>query len=126
VPLDLGEAEIIKLYEIYSNISVVFVKTSTSYRFIKQLNRDYNYKGVTIKYLELIKKHVTRDIRIKATRGVRTLDDLLRVIVVGVLRVGATTIRVILDKAIRRGIRNKLVEVTVPLFPTVSSTLGGY
>ena len=126
VPPDLGEAEIIKLCEICSNIGVAFVKTSTGYGFVKQPNGDYNYKGATIEHLELMKKHVTGSVRIKAAGGVRTLDDLLRVMAVGVSRVGATATGVILDEAVRRGIGNELVEVTVPPFPEVGSASGGY
>jgi len=82
----LGEKEIIKLCEICTEVGVAFVKTSTGYGFVKQPNGDYNYKGATIEHLELMKKHVGPNVRIKAAGGVRTLDDLLRVRAVGVDR----------------------------------------
>jgi len=105
---------------------VAFVKTSSGYGFVKQANGDYNYKGATIEHLELMKKHVTGNVRIKAAGGVRTLDDLLRVMAVGVSRVGATATGPILDEATKRGIGKEKVEVVVPPFPDVGSSSGGY
>jgi len=109
----LGDEEIIKLCEICSEIGVAFVKTSTGYGFVKQSNGDYNYKGATIPQLELMKKHVSPNVQIKAAGGVRTLDDLLRMRALGVTRVGATATGVILDEAVKRGIGKEKVEVEV-------------
>ena len=84
---------------------------------MKQDNGDYNYKGATIAHLELMKKHITGNVKIKAAGGVRTLDDLLRVRAIGVSRVGATATVAILEEAMRRGIREERVEIAVPAFP---------
>lgn len=110
---DLREKEIIKLCEICNELGVAFVKTSTGYGFVKQPNGDYNYKGATIENLELMKKHVSPGVQIKAAGGVRTLDDLLRVRALGVSRVGATATAAILDEAARRGIGNERMKVEV-------------
>jgi deoxyribose-phosphate aldolase len=110
---DLGDEEIIKLCEICSEIGVAFVKTSTGYGFTKQPNGEYNYKGATIPQLELMRKHSSANIQIKAAGGVRTLDDLLRVRAIGVTRVGATTTAAILEEAVQRGIGQEKVEVEV-------------
>ena len=104
---------------------MAFVKTSTGYGFVKQPNGDYNYKGATIEHLELMRKHVGPNVKIKAAGGVRTLDDLLRVRAVGVDRVGATDTGVILDEAVKRRIGAEKVEVDVPPFPTTHGG-GGY
>jgi len=122
----LGEKEIIKLCEICSSIGVAYVKTSTGYGFVKQPNGDYNYKGATIEHLQLMKKHITGNVKIKAAGGVRTLDDLLRVRALGVSRIGATATGVILDEAVRRGIGSERVEVAVPPFPEAKDQVGGY
>lgn len=105
---------------------MAFVKTSSGYGFVKQPNGDYNYKGATIAHLELMKKHITGDVKIKAAGGIRTLDDLLRVMAVGVSRVGATATQDILEEATRRGIGAERVEVKVPEFPTPGKEVGGY
>lgn len=52
-------------------------------------------------------------LQIEAARGVRTLDDLLRVRALGVKRVGATATEAILEEAMRRGIEAELVVVNV-------------
>jgi deoxyribose-phosphate aldolase len=72
-----------------------------------------------------MKKHVGKNVKIKAAGGVRTLDDLLRVRAVGVDRVGATATGVILDEAVRRGIGSERVEIEVPPFPKEHGG-GGY
>jgi deoxyribose-phosphate aldolase len=113
VVADLTEDEIIKLCKICTEVGVAYIKTSTGYGFNKLPSGDYNYKGATIPHLELMRKHVGPDVRIKAAGGVRTLDDLLRVRALGVSRVGATATEAILEEAIRRGIgmERRSVEV---------------
>ncbi|KAG4426032.1 hypothetical protein IFR04_000739 [Cadophora malorum] len=112
----LTDAEIVKLCEICSDVSVAFVKTSTGYGFTKLPSGDYNYKGATTRHLELMRKHTTENVQIKAAGGVRTLDDLLRVRALGVTRVGATATEAILEEAKRRGIGEERVTVDVPAF----------
>lgn len=80
---------------------------------MKQSNGDYNYKGATIEHLELMKKHVSPSVQIKAAGGVRTLDDLLRVRALGVSRVGATATAAILDEAAKRNIGEERLKVEV-------------
>ncbi len=101
----LGDAPIIRLCQICSQIGVAFVKTSTGYGFVKQPDGSYNYKGATVEQLTLMRRHCPASVRIKAAGGVRTLDDLLRVRALGVARIGATATEAILEEAQRRGIR---------------------
>ncbi|KAH9215889.1 hypothetical protein DL95DRAFT_363985 [Leptodontidium sp. 2 PMI_412] len=112
----LTDEEIIKLCEICSSIPVAFIKTSTGYGFTKLPSGDYNYAGATTRHLELMRKHTSENIQIKAAGGVRTLDDLLRVRALGVTRVGATATEAILEEAKRRGIGEVRGEVVVPPF----------
>lgn len=98
----LQDAHIIRLCEICSEIGVAFVKTSTGYGFVKQPDGSYNYRGATEHHLRLMRKHCAGTVQIKAAGGIRTLDDLLRVQVLGVSRIGATATQAILDEAIRR------------------------
>jgi deoxyribose-phosphate aldolase len=126
ISADLTDKEIIKLCEICSDIGVAYVKTSTGYGFVKGANGNYNYKGATIPHLELMKRHVRGNVKIKAAGGVRTLDDLLRVRALGVSRVGATATGPILDEAVRRGIGAERVEIAVPPFPEGTAASGAY
>lgn len=69
----------IKLCEICSKLKVAFVKTSTGYGFVKGDDNKYSYKGATDHDLELMRKHCSPEVQVKAAGGVRILDDVLRV-----------------------------------------------
>lgn len=92
----------IKLCKICSIVGVEFVKTSTGYGYVKQANGDYNYKGATEHDLLLMRKHSSDTVQIKAAGGVRTLDGLLKVMDMGVTRLGATATATIIEDAKRR------------------------
>jgi deoxyribose-phosphate aldolase len=64
-----------------------FVKTSTGYAA----------SGATLEDLALMRRTVSPKVQIKAAGGVRTLDQLLAVLELGVSRVGATTTAQMLD-----------------------------
>ncbi len=89
----------IKLCKICSIVGVEFVKTSTGYGYVKQPNGDYNYKGATEHDLLLMRKHSSEKVQIKAAGGVRTLDGLLKVMDMGVTRLGATATATIIEDA---------------------------
>lgn len=100
----LQDKHIITLCRLCSEHKVAFVKTSTGYGFVKQPNGMYAYRGATDHHLELMRKHCSPDVRIKAAGGIRSLDDLLRVRKIGVSRIGATATEKILKEARDRGI----------------------
>ena len=64
-----------------------FVKTSTGYA----------PSGATHEDLALMRRAVSEHVQIKAAGGVRTLDDLIAVMNLGVTRIGATQTKPILD-----------------------------
>ncbi|MEI7729431.1 MAG: deoxyribose-phosphate aldolase [Verrucomicrobiota bacterium] len=99
----LQDAHIIQLCEICSAIGVAFVKTSTGFGFVKQANGMFSYKGATLPHLALMRQHCPPSVKIKASGGVRTLDELLAVRELGVERVGASATEAILQEAARRG-----------------------
>ncbi len=100
----LQDSHIVRLCEICTELNVAFVKTSTGYGFVKQPDGSYNYRGATDEHLRLMRRHSGPAVKIKAAGGVRTLDDLLRVRVLGVSRIGATATEAILGEAIARGL----------------------
>jgi deoxyribose-phosphate aldolase len=108
----LQPGHIIKLCQICTELEVAFVKTSTGYGFVKQADGSYNYKGTTVRHLRLMREHSGPNVQIKAAGGVRTLDDLLHVMSLGVTRIGATATVPILDEAKKRGIANEPVSVS--------------
>ncbi|KIV85177.1 deoxyribose-phosphate aldolase [Exophiala sideris] len=109
----LQDKHIIRLCQICSDLDVAFVKTSTGYGFVKQPNGMYSYKGATVPHLELMRKHSKSSVQIKAAGGVRTLDDLLYVMSIGVTRIGATATVAIIEEAKKRGIGETPIEVEV-------------
>ncbi|KAI9045933.1 2-deoxyribose-5-phosphate aldolase [Aspergillus affinis] len=121
----LQSEHITRLCEICTEIGVAFVKTSTGYGFVKQADGSYNYKGATMKDLKLMRAKSGEKVQIKAAGGVRTLDDLLHVMSLGVTRIGATATIAILEDAKRRGIGKEPVEVSFKPMKEEGET-GGY
>lgn len=96
------EADIVKLCRICTEVGADYVKTSSGFGFVKQASGDYNYVGATIPILELMKKSIGPNVKVKAAGGVRTLDQLLAVQAAGCGRCGATATSTMLDDAINR------------------------
>jgi deoxyribose-phosphate aldolase len=99
----LKDEHIIKLCQICSELKVAFVKTSTGYGFVKQPGGDYNYQGATEHNLRLMRQHSAPEVQIKASGGVRSLDQLLKARELGCTRCGATATEVMLEEAKKRG-----------------------
>lgn len=103
----------IKLCKICSILEVEFIKTSTGYGYTKQANGDYNYKGATEHDLLLMKKHSSEKVQIKAAGGVRTLDGLLKVMDMGITRLGASATAAIIEDAKKRlGLASEIVSTS--------------
>jgi deoxyribose-phosphate aldolase len=60
-----------------------------------------------------MRKHAGKNVKIKAAGGVRTLDELLQVMALGIDRVGASATAAILEEARSRGIGEEPMEVSV-------------
>lgn len=118
----LTDEHIVRLCEICTEVGVAFAKTSTGYGFVKQPGGLYNYRGATGPQLRLMRAHCGPEVQIKAAGGVRTLDDLLYVMTLGVTRIGATATEAILEEAKKRGIGEDMIEVEVR---NVEDTSGG-
>lgn len=95
----LADADILRLCEICSSHAVAFVKTSTGFGFVRQPNGLYSYKGATDHHLELMRRHCPPTVRLKASGGLKTLEDLLRVRALGVERCGTSSTEAILQEA---------------------------
>lgn len=120
----LREEHIARLCEICTRVGAAFVKTSTGYAMVKQGNSGmYGYRGATVPHLRLMRERAGPAVQIKAAGGVRTLDDFLLVMSLGVTRVGATATAAILEDANRRGIGETPVEVPLKDNETIG---GGY
>ncbi len=94
--------DITKLCEICTKVGADYVKTSTGFGFVKGDDGKYSYEGATIPNLELMKKSVGPNVKVKAAGGVRSLDGLLAVQKTGTARCGATATIAILEEAKKR------------------------
>jgi len=122
----LQDEHIIRLSQICTDIGVAFVKTSTGYGFVKQPNGFYNYKGATFPHVKLMKDNCGRNVKIKAAGGVRSLDDFLYMMHLGVSRIGTSGTVGILEEARKRGIGDDPVEVPLVTPSGGESPSSGY
>jgi deoxyribose-phosphate aldolase len=118
----LQDDHIVRLCQICTELKVAFIKTSTGYGFVKQSNGMYTYKGATFPHLKLMKENSGPDVKIKAAGGVRTLDEFLYVMWLGISRVGASATVAIMEEAKKRGITDTPAEVEVKM---LEGTQGG-
>lgn len=109
----------IKLCQICTDVGVAFVKTSTGFGFVKGADGTYDYKGATEHDLRLMLDHVGPGIRVKASGGIRTLNELLVFNEMGVARVGTSSTAAILNEAYRR---SGIMPPTAITSTTIEST----
>jgi deoxyribose-phosphate aldolase len=79
-----------------------YVKTSTGFGFVKGDDGNFSYTGATPENLKLMKASVGPKVKVKASGGVRNLDQLLVVQEIGCDRCGATATEAILEEAEKR------------------------
>ncbi len=89
----LTKEEIIICCEICNAVSVDFVKTSTG----------FGSYGARVEDIRLMREHTDLSIKIKASGGIRTLDDFLSFYEAGAQRQGASSTEDIMEEAIKRG-----------------------
>ena len=92
----------IRLCEICNRQKVGFVKTSTGYGFVKDKDGKYGYEGATENDIILLRAHCLPQIQIKASGGIRKLDQLLRARELGATRIGASATEAIMKEAMER------------------------
>jgi deoxyribose-phosphate aldolase len=98
----LEDAHIVRLCELCTEHRVAFAKTSTGYGFVKQPSGDFNYRGATEDQLRLMRRHCGPHVQVKASGGIRSLDDVLRFRALGATRIGTSATEAILAEAARR------------------------
>ncbi len=78
----LTKEEKIKLCEIVSDAKAEYIKTSTG----------FGTSGATFEDIKLIRSHINKDVKIKASGGIRTKEDMIQYIELGCDRIGASSI----------------------------------
>ena len=87
----------IKLCQICSAIGADFVKTSTGFATVKDMP-----SGATELDVRLMRQHTAPEIGVKASGGIRDLDQLGRLVAAGANRIGtAATLAILQEAAIR-------------------------
>ena len=76
----LDEEKIKKMTEICNETKVDFIKTSTG----------FGTRGASLEDIEIINKYKNSDLKIKASGGIRTKEDALKFIELGVSRIGTS------------------------------------
>lgn len=77
----LDEKEIIKACELCKSAKADFVKTSTG----------FSHSGASLEVVKLMKDIVGEDLRVKASGGVKTKEDALKMIECGASRIGTSS-----------------------------------
>ncbi|MDG5767113.1 deoxyribose-phosphate aldolase [Balneolales bacterium ANBcel1] len=97
-----GEQDKIKLCEICSKVGADYVKTSTGFGFVKQADGSMKAQGATIENLKLMREHSAPGVKVKASGGIRSLDEVLALRDAGADRIGASGTGAILEEAAQR------------------------
>jgi len=92
----------IKLCGLCTKNNIAFVKTSTGYGFVKGADGKFSYAGATEHDLKLMRKHSGPSVQVKASGGIRNLDQILAVKALGATRFGATATEQIIEEAKKR------------------------
>lgn len=98
----LNEDEIIRLCELSTEAGAAFVKTSTGFGFVKRPGGGYDYTGATLRQIDLMRMHSGPGVQVKASGGIRTLDNLLAARAHGATRVGMSATEAVLKEAAAR------------------------
>ena len=100
----LTDDEVVRLCGISGEIGVDYVKTSTGFGYVKTGEGILSATGATIHHISLMRRNVPMTTGIKASGGIRTLNDLLAMMEAGATRIGTSSTQAILDEAKRRGL----------------------
>ncbi|MEN6326160.1 MAG: deoxyribose-phosphate aldolase [Syntrophomonas sp.] len=89
----LSEVELRQATELVSNTQADFIKTSTGYAS----------RGVSLKDIEIINVYKCKNLKIKASGGIKDLDFALQLIAAGVDRIGSSNALHLLEEYSQRG-----------------------
>jgi deoxyribose-phosphate aldolase len=99
----------IKLCSICNDVKVAFVKTSTGFGFVKQRDNGFQTTGATTEDIALMRKYCDPQIQVKASGGIRTLNDVLKMVKSGATRIGTGSTQAIMEEALHLPVIGKSV-----------------
>lgn len=88
----LTDEEIVKACECAEKAGADFVKTSTGFAIMKDKDGKLLPNGATVHAVELMKKTVGDRLQVKASGGIRTLEDAQKMIKAGATRIGTSAL----------------------------------
>jgi deoxyribose-phosphate aldolase len=103
----------IRLCEICDRVGVDFVKTSTGFGFVRHADGQYDCPGATAHDVSLFRAHTSAKVQVKASGGIRNLDDLIAVRDLGATRCGTSATAGMLDEYHRREAAERTGTATV-------------
>jgi deoxyribose-phosphate aldolase len=112
-----------RLCEICERAGADWVKTSTGFGFVKQSDGSFNYEGATERDVALMRAVCSATVQVKASGGIRSLDDLIRFRDLGATRCGTSSTSAILSEYERR---RSAVANGYPSKPEIDSGVEGY
>lgn len=119
------DAKKIRLCEIGEQVGADFVKTSTGFGFARQGDGQFRAIGATVHDITLMRAHTSSKVGVKASGGVRTLDDLLVMRDLGATRCGTSATAQILDEFRQRASgENRMSDPSAGV--TASASDGNY
>jgi len=92
----------IRLCEICNEAAADFVKTSTGFGFVPGNDGRYAYRGATESDVKLMRQYAAPGVQVKASGGIRTLDELLLARSWGASRIGTSATATLLEAARQR------------------------
>jgi deoxyribose-phosphate aldolase len=95
----LDSSQIRKLAEICAVEGVAYVKTSTGFGYVKQADGNFNYRGATEEAVRIMREVCGDRCGVKASGGIRTLDEVLKFRDLGCTRIGVGATAGILAEA---------------------------
>ncbi|MGF1530886.1 MAG: deoxyribose-phosphate aldolase [Puniceicoccaceae bacterium] len=98
----LTQPEIAALAELAAEVGVDFVKTSTGFAYLPQPEGGFKTRGATEEAIITMRDHVAGKCQLKASGGIRTLDQVLRFRELGCTRIGIGATATLLEAAQQR------------------------
>ena len=93
----LSDMHKITLCSICNELRVAFAKTSTGFGFVKKSEHCFTCEGATAYNVSLMRTHCEPHVQIKASGGIRSLEQVLHMIDLGVTRIGTSATVTILE-----------------------------
>ena len=88
----LDDQQKVRAAQLAAEAGAHFVKTSTG----------YGLRGATVEDIKLLRSTLPRGVGVKASGGIKTLEDTLRLLDAGANRIGTSSTRAILEAAVER------------------------